>query len=274
MKVNEALLHRYQLVTSVHRTEAHTSPSHWSYTKCEIFEHGDDEPEGAPGKKIGEFIYNYPSEKAPWHPFEQDGKHYALYSSDYTATRVMALPECTDLGGEEPHGFGFCPVGFAVPYFTYEWQPPDPTDPQPRDNPRHHPEIWAVKGPTGFYQYPDNKDYTGPRTKAEYEAAVKEFDKRNDAWNARHPYVTTPFNARFGFVCGCIWGDDTSWKIQFLDLSRISEGILTRDARFGYLELLGSSDNLAAAIDLDNWTPEEPNIYIAAQQHFRTNEEK
>jgi hypothetical protein len=41
----------------------------------------------------------------------------------------------------------------------------------------------------------------------------------------------------FGFVCGCIWGDDTSWKIQFLDLRELREGIIRNDCRFGYLEL-------------------------------------
>jgi len=41
----------------------------------------------------------------------------------------------------------------------------------------------------------------------------------------------------FGFVWGCVWGDDTSWKIQHLDLSRITEGILVRDDRFGYVAL-------------------------------------
>lgn len=44
----------------------------------------------------------------------------------------------------------------------------------------------------------------------------------------------------FGFVWGCYWGDDTSWKIQYLDLSRIQEGILARDDRFGYVELATS----------------------------------
>lgn len=41
----------------------------------------------------------------------------------------------------------------------------------------------------------------------------------------------------FGFVAGCHWGDDTSWKVEYLDLSRISEGILTRSQPFGYHEL-------------------------------------
>jgi hypothetical protein len=36
-----------------------------------------------------------------------------------------------------------------------------------------------------------------------------------------------------GFVAGCFWGDDSSWKIQYLDLSRADEGILKRDERLG-----------------------------------------
>jgi hypothetical protein len=41
----------------------------------------------------------------------------------------------------------------------------------------------------------------------------------------------------FGFVWGCAWGDDSSWKVQYLDLSRVHEGIIAREERFGYLEL-------------------------------------
>jgi hypothetical protein len=41
----------------------------------------------------------------------------------------------------------------------------------------------------------------------------------------------------FGFVWGCIWGDDGSWKIQHLDLSRVQQGIIHREERFGYVEL-------------------------------------
>jgi hypothetical protein len=41
----------------------------------------------------------------------------------------------------------------------------------------------------------------------------------------------------FGFVWGCIWADDSSWKVQLLDLSRVQEGVIRREERFGYLEL-------------------------------------
>ena len=45
----------------------------------------------------------------------------------------------------------------------------------------------------------------------------------------------------FGFVWGCVWGDDSSWKVQHLNLSRVSEGVILRDDRFGYLKLATNS---------------------------------
>jgi hypothetical protein len=45
----------------------------------------------------------------------------------------------------------------------------------------------------------------------------------------------------FGFVWGCIWGDDSSWKVQYLDLSAVGQGVIGRDDRFGYLKLATST---------------------------------
>lgn len=54
----------------------------------------------------------------------------------------------------------------------------------------------------------------------------------------------------FGFVWGCLWGDDSTWKIQWLDLSRIAEGVLVREERFGYVEL-STRDWRSPALSLD-----------------------
>lgn len=40
-----------------------------------------------------------------------------------------------------------------------------------------------------------------------------------------------------GFVWGCYWGEDFGWKVQCLDLSRVAEGIVMRDERFGYVPI-------------------------------------
>src|SRR3990167_633721 len=129
----------------------------WKYIGVKIFETLDDGSE----KEIGSYERNYPNFLYTFLPFKKDGKEYALYSPNYAATRVMELPSCKDIAGEEPNRYAFCPVEYFVPQVE---------------------------------------------------------------------------NPQFGFVSGCEWGDDTSWKVQFLDLSRIEDGILKRDERFGYIQ--------------------------------------
>jgi hypothetical protein len=52
---------------------------------------------------VGEYRRNHPGwAKETFEPFEINGAWYALYSRDYTSTRVMSLPDCSDLGGEKP----------------------------------------------------------------------------------------------------------------------------------------------------------------------------
>lgn len=76
----------------------------WPYFDIGIFKDGEI---------VGQYRRNYGS--IPFAPFTVDGYDYALYSMDYTATRMMSLPKCIDLGGENPNAFGFCPVELYVP---------------------------------------------------------------------------------------------------------------------------------------------------------------
>lgn len=55
----------------------------------------------------------------------------------------------------------------------------------------------------------------------------------------------TGFTGQWGFVSGCVWGDDSSWKLQMLDLREIAAGKLTRFDPFDYLEL---PEHIAEAI--------------------------
>ncbi len=54
----------------------------------------------------------------------------------------------------------------------------------------------------------------------------------------------------FGFVSGCVWGDDSSWKIQYLDLSEIAEKRIGKLAKFGYVEISGT---LREAVVIDSY---------------------
>lgn len=55
----------------------------------------------------------------------------------------------------------------------------------------------------------------------------------SESWNADLEWPS----GEFGFVWGCIWGDDSSWKVQHLDLSGARDGVIRRDERFGYVQL-------------------------------------
>lgn len=56
----------------------------------------------------------------------------------------------------------------------------------------------------------------------------------SEYWKADLEWPT----GRFGFVWGCVWGDDSSWKLQYLDLTGIKSGVIRRDERFGYVEVM------------------------------------
>lgn len=59
------------------------------------------------------------------------------------------------------------------------------------------------------------------------------FIPGSEYWHADSEWPS----GEFGFVWGCIWGDDGSWKVQYLDLAGIQDGVIRRDERFGYVEL-------------------------------------
>lgn len=203
-----------------------TKPGCWEHLRVGVFDRT--------GAQMGEYQRNYPSLYSTFHPFELRGKWYALYSKNYTSTRLMSLPDCQDIGGEEDESSGFCPTDYWVP-------------------PLHWLEI---------SHYPNY-----PRGKGENTACTCDPSNRSlDTWR---------FPERIhGFIAGCFWGDDCSWKIQYLDLSRADEGILKRDERFGYLEL-PENLTLDKAVHLDvsgsgmNWT-----LRIASESYYDINSGK
>jgi hypothetical protein len=73
-------------------------------------------------------------------------------------------------------------------------------------------------------------------------------------------------NGQFGFVAGCVWGDDAgAWKLQYLDLSRITEGIITREERFGYVAV---QTPLKDNMHYSNWDNDET-ITFFQERYFK-----
>lgn len=232
-----------------------TRPGYGNHQKIGVFD-GD--------KQIGEYIRNYSSFMRTFYPFQQGEQWFALYSPDYTSSRLMSLPDCKDIGGESRDTYGFCPVEFYVPETTA--RDVDASDPEPVVA-NHQAKIWATIVGRRYY-WPDDKD--GPEYNAEREQAYlkakEESHAAHKAWDERHPYITR--YAPWGFVSGCVWGDDTSWKIQFLDLSQASQGILKRDDRFGYIQL-PSGITLKDAISTWNFEHDNPMVEIALPVRFK-----
>jgi hypothetical protein len=187
-------------------------PDAWNTLKVGVFR-VDGEKEG----QIGEYARNYGSLFRTFFHCKYNDKDYALYSPDYTVTRVMELPSCKDIGGEEPHSFGFCPVDYNVPcyidreYITLE------------DKVRRY----RVNDPS-----PDNLALSTTK----YTPLDEKTGERIVIEKPDYP-VSPVLYYPFGFVAGCIWGDDSSWKIQYLDLSEIEKGVIKREERFGYIAM-------------------------------------
>jgi hypothetical protein len=172
--------------------------------------------------EIGNYQRNYPSfAETTFEPFEQGGEWYALYSPDYTLTRIMKLPECRDIGSEDHHSNGFCPVELFVPRYRMV------TAMQPFPGPERE-SLWFES---------DGEERRDPSSSS-----------------VRSSFSLGPWRSlAIGFVAGCHWGDDSSWKLEVFDLSRAADGVLHRTARFGHLQL--GKLPLADAIRLNRFLP-------------------
>jgi hypothetical protein len=205
-------------------------PGIWNGLRVGVYRVQDGREE-----RIGEYSRNYGTNFDCFFPFRRNGADYALFSPDYTCTRVMELPSCKDLGGEEPESGGFCPVEYYVPSFVrHEFRSPSLAAPFVQT-------IWEPK-----------------------DADLLERTVDGCAYRPLGPLTYVPF----GFVAGCYWGDDSSWKVQYLDLSRAHQGVVKRDERFGYI-VLPTRLGLADAIVMRGAETEDPLISIAVEKGFR-----
>jgi hypothetical protein len=181
-------------------------------------------------KLLGGYRRLYPSyAKETFAPFEWKGQWYALYSANYTCTRVLRLNEesLEDWCGEAPGGQGFCPTEFYAPQvYVIE------TDGD---------ETWCINEPSMYDSY--------------------------DEFAAEAQLTESPIRyTGFAFLAGCVWGDDSAWKLRYIDYSKVDERILSIDERFGYHEL--PNGTLPQCVDLSSWEPSFPIIKAAKLTTF------
>jgi hypothetical protein len=172
--------------------------------------------------EIGSYKRTYPSfSETTFEPFELGGEWYALYSPDYMLTRIMKLPECRDIGGEDHHSNGFCPVELFVPRYRKVTMT----------------ELLSGHATESLWFESNGEE------RPESASHASRFNFSRGPWRSLD----------IGFVAGCHWGDDSSWKLEVFDLSRAAEGILSRSARYGHLQL--GTMPLADAVKLDSFLP-------------------
>jgi hypothetical protein len=158
---------------------------------------------------IGSYVYGLDFIEPPFYPFEHKNKWYALFSEDYTASSIMELSTCETVWSTEPHTFGFCPVEFYVPKYQKKLSADD-----------------------GAIVNVLRSDFQNPGL-SENQLCIFDQITYHD----------------FGFVSGCIWGDDSSLKIQFFDFKDLDKGIVVSDDRFGYVEMNGKL-NLMESVNI------------------------
>lgn len=148
----------------------------------------------------------------PFEPFRQrdretgEWRHYALVSGDYTATSVLLLDAPVSAMKQK-----YDSAQSRIASIPVAGEQPD------------------AFGfcPVGFY-VPDWHDV--------HDGSIL---PGSEYWNDNRMWP----DGSLGFVWGCTWADDSDWKVQALDLSRVQDGVITRDDRWGYLRLDTVSDD-------------------------------
>lgn len=206
-------------------------------------------------KQIGSYTRYYSSLMNTFVPFTLNGQDYALFSDDYTMSKVMRLPSCETIAEEE------------TKYYARDYKNFNKDDKNVDITKEEYLALCAGDDANGVeYKYRLGHVVEGfcpveffVPTRVEMETVsdgkirrewsynpteedLKPYKSNNETYQYEHYPVSAVEHAPFGFVAGCQWGDDSiAWKVQYLDLSRIEEGVLTRDERFGYLYMGGDS---------------------------------
>lgn len=216
--------------------EVVSEPKSWEKIKVSVYRHDVDGTK----TKIAEYSRNY-SMLQTFEPFRQlrNGvwRDYALISDRYTRLAVLDLeegiiaateaypaatesyvnmtkkyhPESTIAIGDPVPGNGFCPATFYVPEFFDDFKLDDYTSREAMDK-----DIQSTAEALSYVGDDNTKEQFAADWCDEY------------LWSS---------SGQWGVYAGCVWGDDSSYKLRYVDLSKISEGIVTTDDRFGYVEL-------------------------------------
>lgn len=188
--------------------------------------------------KDDEVVYEYDRNYSflyTFEPFRQwngtEWRNYALISPRYSTYQVLDL-QTYEVIAERP-------------YPQRNWYKSDTYD-EYQNLRKNRPELFAENGVYAGKGPEDKISGEGFCPAEFYVPDFASWDSDGDGGRAEDEHMDADYFEKYqdeiltgqlGFVSGCIWGDDSSWKVRAIDLSRISEGIITEDERFGYIAL-------------------------------------
>lgn len=79
-----------------------------------------------------------------------------------------------------------------------------------------------------------------------------------------------PEGSDFGFVSGCVWGDDMSWKLKCIDLRKLEEGEIKIFEPFGYCPLV-SGKSIPESIEYFEYDVDENYINATILTEYEFN---
>jgi len=218
---------------------------HWGTTHVKIRDTTSPVIEG--GEEKGKVVYEYDRNYSMMKTFEpfrqlQNGvwRDYALISPQYTRFEVVDLESGTVVAVE------------PYPTITQEWL--DRIDDKHKIDGGWASEYKVGDERAGWGFCPVEFRVFDWRERYTDESPTKTFPFGDEERTMYSDEEINALTGQWALYTGCVWGDDSSWKLRYIDLSRIREGIVTSEEKFGYFPLGTSLDKIDYDAEMDGFT--------------------
>lgn len=216
-----------------------SKPDEWGRYEVEVRDVMQKDPDGSEnGKLVFTYRRNYDMMKT-FAPFRQlrDGvwRDYALISTNYTRFEVADLQEGKIIATQD------------YPKITQEQ-----IDRVGAEKAEQY-EWFVGKEMPGSGFCPVEFRVIDWTEEFDQDAATHMFDINGTPRYLYDLDALKRLTGQWALYIGCVWGDDSSMKLQYIDLSRIHEGIVTAEERFGYFPLGGELSDIKYYEDGDTF---------------------
>lgn len=162
-----------------------------------------------------------------WDEEEERWRFYALYTPVYLNVNLLDLETGEILGTNSDYKYTK-----EAAERVNKFVKPEEEVKEGDSNPSLNFCIADLHVPDFFDIHPLDKG-----TPDDYEGFKAEMLDHSDFWGEEMDVFLS--KRTFGFVAGCVWGDDYLFKLQTINLERISEGEIELEETFGYFPIMG-----------------------------------